>query len=82
MKDRKALAAGLTMLILGVVLGMYWSNRNADPQKEVHAAGGKVISPTGTAPDRYVYYPGTEKLAKNEIRVVCCGSGMPAARHG
>jgi len=25
-------------------------------------AGGKVTSPTGTAPDRYVYYPGTEEL--------------------
>ena len=31
----------------------------------VHAAGGVVKSPTGTAPDRYVYYPGTEKLAKD-----------------
>ncbi len=49
---------------------------------EVQAAGGKVTDPTGTAPDRYVYYPGTEKLAKNEIRIVVCGSGMPAARHG
>jgi hypothetical protein len=25
----------------------------------VFAAGGVVKSPTGTAPDRYVYYPGT-----------------------
>ena len=44
--------------------------------------GGVVKSPTGIAPDRYVYYPGTEELKKDEIRVVCCGSGMPAARHG
>ena len=28
-------------------------------------AGGKVTSPTGTAPDRYVYYPGTEELGKD-----------------
>ncbi|NIP13479.1 MAG: hypothetical protein GWM88_01545, partial [Pseudomonadales bacterium] len=33
-------------------------------------AGGTVTSPTGTAPDRYVYYPGTEELGKDEIRVV------------
>jgi ribonuclease Z len=33
------------------------------------------------APDRYVYYPGTEALAKQEIRVTACGTGMPAARH-
>ena len=45
-----------------------------------HAAGGKVTSPTGTAPDRYVYYPGTEKLGKDEIRLFACGTGMPAAR--
>ena len=44
-------------------------------------AGGVVKSPTGIAPDRYVYYPGTEELKKDEIRIICCGSGMPAARH-
>lgn len=46
------------------------------------AAGGKVTSPTGIAPDRYVYYPGTEALGKKEIRVTACGTGLPAARHG
>ncbi len=45
-------------------------------------AGGTVTSPTGTAPDRYVYYPGTEELAKEEIRLIACGTGMPSARHG
>jgi ribonuclease Z len=43
-------------------------------------AGGTVESPTGTAPDRYVYYPGTEALAKDEIRLIACGTGLPAAR--
>ncbi|MBW2383567.1 MAG: MBL fold metallo-hydrolase [Deltaproteobacteria bacterium] len=37
-------------------------------------------SPTGTAPDRDVYYPGTEKIGKNEMRVVALGTGMPSAR--
>ena len=44
------------------------------------AAGGTVTSPTGIAPDRYVYYPGTEELAKDEIRIVACGTGMPDQR--
>jgi ribonuclease Z len=44
------------------------------------AAGGVVTSPTGTAPDRYVYYPGTEELEEDEIRLIACGTGMPAAR--
>jgi ribonuclease Z len=44
------------------------------------AAGGKVTNPVGTAPDRYVYYPGTEELGKDEIRLIACGTGLPAAR--
>ncbi len=49
---------------------------------EAQAAGGKVTSPTGIAPDRYVYYPGTEALGKDEIRMTACGTGLPAARRG
>lgn len=49
---------------------------------QVFAAGGVVKSPTGTAPDRYAYYPGTEKLAKDEVRVIACGTGMPEQRRG
>jgi len=48
----------------------------------VFAAGGVVKSPTGVAPERYVYYPGTEELAKGEIRLTACGTGLPAARRG
>ncbi len=44
------------------------------------AAGGMVKDPNGVAPDRYVYYPGTEKIGKREIRVTACGTGLPAAR--
>jgi len=43
-------------------------------------AGGKVTSPTGQAPDRYVYYPATEELGADEIRVIATGTGMPTAR--
>ncbi len=44
------------------------------------AAGGVVTSPTAAAPDRYAYYPGTEELKPDEIRLIACGTGMPAAR--
>ena len=47
---------------------------------EAEAAGGVVESPTDAAPDRYVYYPGSEELDKDEIRVIACGTGLPAAR--
>ena len=35
----------------------------------VLAAGGKVTDPNGIAPDRYVYYPGTEALARDDVRL-------------
>ena len=38
------------------------------------------FSPTGATKDLNVYYPGTEDLAPNEIRVIACGSGMPMPR--
>ena len=46
----------------------------------VIAAGHVVSDPAGTAPNRYVYYPGTEALAEDEVRVVACGTGMPDQR--
>jgi len=37
-------------------------------------------TPTGTIADRDVYYPGTEALDPDEMRVTACGTGMPNAR--
>jgi hypothetical protein len=52
--------------------------------EEAQASGaselGKGWSPTGTSPNRDVYYPGTEALAPDEMRVIACGSGMPMPR--
>jgi ribonuclease Z len=50
--------------------------------ENVFAAGGVIKGPNEVAPDRYVYYPGTETLAKDEVRVVACGTGMPDQRRG
>ena len=49
---------------------------------EANAAGGAVKGPNVIAPDRYVYYPGTEVLANDEVRVIACGTGMPDQRRG
>jgi ribonuclease Z len=38
------------------------------------------ITPTGTLVDPNVYFPGTEELASDEMRLVSCGTGMPTAR--
>ena len=69
----------IVALAVGIVLGVMIAQNGLQKAK---AAGGKVESPTGTAPDRYVYYPGTEKLAPGEIRVFAAGTGLPAARRG
>ncbi len=73
--------ASLTVVyIAGCIKGK--AGQEATIIKEAQAAGGKVESPTGTVPDRYLYYPGTEKLGPDEMRVTAAGTGMPAARRG
>ena len=69
--DKASIQARLLLAITSSILG-----------GSVFAAGGTVTDPAGVAPDRYVYYPGTEALAEDEIRVIACGTGMPAARRG
>ena len=41
------------------------------------ASGIIEFSPTEPYPVREVYYPGTEALAEDEMRVIACGTGMP-----
>ena len=52
--------------------------------KDAWASGGAVStddwSPTKPSPSHSVYYPGTEELAQDEMRVIACGSGMPMPR--
>ncbi len=44
------------------------------------AAERPTISPTQKLDDPNVYYPGTEALASDEMRLISCGTGMPTAR--
>lgn len=46
------------------------------------ASRPRLLDPNGTVDDRYVYYPGTEPLARDEIRLIAAGTGLPAARRG
>ncbi len=49
--------------------------RAAEAGKPTPAAAR--YSRTDAVKDRAVYYPGTEDLAPDEMRVIACGSGMP-----
>ena len=44
------------------------------------AAASPQASATAALADRDVYYPGSEQLKPDEMRVVACGTGMPNAR--
>jgi ribonuclease Z len=45
------------------------------------ASHAPATSPAAQAlPDRDVYYPGSEDLQPDEMRIVACGTGMPNAR--
>jgi len=71
------------ILAVGIGIGLHLSGKGVSDVSLIstaEAAGGKVTSPTGTAPDRYIYFPGTEELGKDEIRLIALGTGMPAAR--
>jgi len=72
------LGLAVSVFIAGWLIGNSGFEMKAVQKAE--AAGGAVKNPTGTAPDRYIYYPGTEKLGESEIRLVALGTGMPAAR--
>jgi ribonuclease Z len=76
----------LGLVFAGAALGASFLLVVQNPDESVirsaEAAGGAVTGPNVEAPDRYVYYPGTEVLAKDEVRVIACGTGMPDARRG
>ncbi len=85
MKSR-VFKSGLVFLVILAVAAFYTSgnldgmNGNTLLGPVEAQAAGVVKTPNGEAPDRYVYYPGTEELGKDEIRLISLGTGMPAAR--
>lgn len=51
-----------------------------DAVKPAEAAGPAAWSRTKPYPKHDVYYPGTEALKPDEMRVIACGTGMPQPR--
>jgi ribonuclease Z len=81
MKTRNGLAI-LFLVLFAFVFG--WLTHRADLLDVPEAAAAEnaaiKLSPTQALTDRDVYYPGSEDLAADEMRVIACGTGMPNAR--
>ena len=54
----------------------FWSTSTANAQQTAKS----VQSPVKPLAEQDVYYPGTEAIGPDEMRVVACGTGMPNAR--
>ncbi len=54
------------------------TQNNSSPQQA--AQSEPTVSPVKARPSRDTYYPNTEDLAADEMRVVACGTGMPTTR--
>ncbi|MGB6336130.1 MAG: MBL fold metallo-hydrolase, partial [Thermoanaerobaculia bacterium] len=69
----RAVATGLALLAL---LGIAYLLGRSDSM----VAEAKAASPVEAVADRDVYYPGTEDIGPDEMRIVALGTGMPSAR--
>lgn len=73
-------AISLTFMVTAVYL---WGHSDGRQEKsligESHAAEQEEVSPT-LARERETYYPNSEDLKPDEMRVIACGTGMPTTR--
>ena len=69
----------VTLIIPAVVGGVVLAI-GAGHSTSVHAAEKPLVSPVDAREDLDVYFPNTESLAPDEMRVVACGTGMPTTR--
>ena len=73
MKSKKVI---IGVLAAAGVVGVAVLNLDID----VHMKGVSAASPTEALQDLDVYYPGTEALQPDEMRIVALGTGMPSPR--
>jgi ribonuclease Z len=67
-------------LVAIVALRTPGSAADARATSSTAVAVQEAPSPTAALNSRDVYYPGSEALAPDEMRIIACGTGMPNAR--
>ncbi len=65
---------GTSLVGAGLLVGFACGQALREPEVQAQA------SPTRALAEQDVYYPGTEDLDPDEMRVIACGTGMPNAR--
>ena len=83
MHTRTCLVVAVSMIV-GVGIGLYLAGALAPDLSPFRSARADEDAPKSSSvkalSNRDVYYPGSEDLAPDEMRVVACGTGMPNAR--
>ncbi len=79
---RRFIARGVIALVAIGLFGIAAVTLDIDVQMNNVSAASATNAPSPTEPvmDLDVYYPGTEDLQPDEMRVVALGTGMPSAR--
>ena len=85
-QHRGATTALTVVVVAGVIAGAYFMGRSDERAgrsfslaNPAQAADAPSISPVKARP-RDAYFPNSEDLLPDEMRVIACGTGMPTAR--
>ena len=83
-KLKKLKTRELIGFTIAVTAGLYVTISSLLLISAAHAKEAQISQPTASSvkalSNRDVYYPGSEDLAPDEMRVMACGTGMPNAR--
>ena len=74
------LAVASILVAFGYTQGHDDGRNGVDSRIPSLALAQQLIDPTGVMSPRGTYYPGTEPLGSNEMRIISCGTGMPNQR--
>jgi len=79
MNATKSIFVGASLVVLAAIIYL-WGHTDGMNGRELSSQAQAQRSPVDPAADRDVYYPNTEALAEDEMRVIACGTGMPTTR--
>ncbi len=79
MNATKKIIIGASLAVVAAIIYL-WGHTDGMNGRELSGQAQAQRSPVEPAADRDVYYPNTESLAEDEMRVIACGTGMPTTR--